>query len=315
MNVRSDPDLAITAWLVDEARDGAPERLVESTRRELARTNQRRAVWPAWRLHPMNIRLAVVAAVIVIAVVGGFLILPKSTGPGSIATPVPTSTQTSPPSASPRDASTLTGGALEPGRYFFRPYDTTAPSLTVTFTVPSGWTAFGDWALLSSRGTTAPNGSGVGFMSASGLYSDPCHWNAAGTGNPFQGDITVGPSVADLVAALGAQAFLKPTAPVDVSVDGYFGKQLDIELPSDIDFATACDKATGTATGSYFVWATPEITSGNDLYAQGPGERRRLRILDVAGTRIIAMNNFYAGTAQADLDEAQAVIDSISITP
>lgn len=29
MNVRSDPDLAITAWLVDEARDGASERLID----------------------------------------------------------------------------------------------------------------------------------------------------------------------------------------------------------------------------------------------------------------------------------------------
>jgi len=306
MNVRSDRDLAITAWLVDEARDGAPERLVEATRRQLVRTNQRRSSWPAWRLSPMNMRIAVVAAVIVIAVVGGFLILPRSTGPG--ATTTPSSTPTSVPASSTPAASSATGVL-----HRLQPFDTTAPALTISATTPASWSEFPSWALISPRDTRAPSGSAIGLLSVKGLYSDPCHWDVDGTGFPHGGDVVVGPTVADLVTAFTAQTAYTSTAPIDVAVDGYFGKQLDVQLPSDVDFAS-CDSVVGKADGDYFLWGTPEA-SGNNLYAQGPGERRRLRILDVDGTRIVILHNFYAGTAQADLDEAQAVIDSISITP
>ena len=306
MSVRPDPDLAITAWLVDEARDGAPERLVEATRRQLERTNQRRAVRPAWRLTPMNARIAVAAAVVVIAVAAGYLILPRSSGPGTTLTPSPAPTAPSSPAPS-------TSGAAS-AVHTMHPFDTTAPRLTVTATTPAGWEQFADWALLSPRDTKPPNGSGVGFMSVKGLYSDPCHWDVDGTGDARGGDVVVGPSVADLVTAFTSQTAYTSTAPIDVAVDGYLGKQLDIHLPSDIDFGATCDKALSDTTGSYFTWGTPEA-SGNDLYAQGPGEIRRLRILDVDGARIIVMNNFYSGTAEADLAEAQAIIDSLAITP
>jgi hypothetical protein len=306
MNLRSDPDLAITAWLVDEARDGAPERLVESTRRELARTNQRRALWPAWRLNPMNVRIAVAAAAIVVAVAVGYLILPRSTGPS--ATPTPSPSPTSGPSSPAASTSSAT-----PNPHRLQPFDTTAPALTISATTPASWTEFPSWALISPRDTKAPNGSAIGFLSVKGLYSDPCHWDVDGTRFPSGGDVVVGPTVADLVTAFASQTAYTSTAPIDVSVDGYLGKQLDVQLPSDVDFAT-CDKLADKPDGDYFLWGTPEA-SGNNLYAQGPGERRRLRILDVDGTRIVVLNNFYAGTAQADLDEAQAVIDSISITP
>ena len=309
MNTRSDPDLAITAWLVDEARDGAPERLVEATRRQLEQTNQRRAVWPAWRLSPMNMRFAGMAAVVLIAVVGGFILLPRSTGPGATATPSPTPVQSPTSPTSPTPGASGTGGVL----HRLQPFDTTAPALTISATTPASWTEFPSWALISPRDTSAPTGSAIGFLSVKGLYSDPCHWDPGATGNPNGGDIAVGPTVADLVNAFTAQTAYTSTAPIDVSVDGYLGKQIDIALPSDVDFAT-CDPVTGKTDGDYFVWGSPEA-SGNNLYAQGPGEHRRLRILDVDGTRIIILNDFYAGTAQADLDEAQAVIDSISITP
>ena len=310
MNVRSDPDLAITAWLVDEARDGASERLIDATRRHLEHTNQRRVIWPAWRQSPMNMRIAVAAAAIVVAVVGGFLLLPRTNGPGVLVSPAPTTSPT--PTGTP--VAVLADAVLQPGRYSFRPFETNAPALRVNFTVPSGWGSFGGFALISPRGSTEPSGSGIGFLAASTVFSDPCHWDTNGTGgNPHVGDIAIGPSVDDLATALASQTAYTSTAPADTVLDGYPGKKMEIHSP-DIDFRATCDKLTGTSFGTFWLWATNESCNCN-IYVQGPGERRTLRILDVDGQRIVVFHNYFDGTSEADRAEAQAIIDSITIEP
>ena len=58
------------------------ERLIEATRRQLERTNQRRVAVAGVEVTPMTTRLAVVAAAIVFAVVAGVLFLPRFSGPG-----------------------------------------------------------------------------------------------------------------------------------------------------------------------------------------------------------------------------------------
>jgi len=306
MSIPSNPDLLIAAWLDEEAREGAPERLIDVTRRELERTNQRRVVWPAWRHTPMTTRIAVVAAAIVFAVGAGYLLLPGSNGPGTpspspSASPTPVTT----PAATPRQA---VQGSLTAGTYWMKPIGGTAQNLQIDFTVPDGWEAFSNWALLSPRTTAAPSGSGIGFLRTSGgLFSDPCHWDMSGTGSTAVGDVPVGPTAADLATALASQTAYTSTAPVDTTLAGYSGKQMDIQLPSDVEFAT-CDE------GSYWVWSDGD-SGGSNIYAQGPGERRRLWILDVEGTRLVIFRNFYAGTTAADLAEAQAIIESIVITP
>ncbi|MFL5771303.1 MAG: hypothetical protein ACJ765_14610 [Chloroflexota bacterium] len=310
MTLPTNADLRINAWLEEEARDGAPPRLLDATRARLERTNQRRAAWPAWRPSPMNIRLAVVTAVVLIALAGGFLLLPKQNGQGAIASPSPTasSTPTQTPSLAPDQA------LLQAGRYAFAPFDTNAPGLRVEFTVPSGWSSFGGFALISPRGTTDPNGSGIGFLAASTVFSDPCHWDTNGTGgNPHVGDLTIGPAVADLANALASQTEYTSTAPTDTSIDGYLGKTMEIQSPT-IDIRATCDKFTGQTDGTYWLWATNESCNCN-IYVQGPGERRRLWILDVEGKRIVVFNNYFPGTSAADRSEAQAIIDSITISP
>ena len=57
------------------------------------------------------------------------------------------------------------------------------------------------------------------------------------------------------------------------------------------------------------------VFSGPGLYAQGPANRWHLYILDVEGTRLIAVILSYEGTPQADLDTAQDVIDTLEINP
>ena len=72
--------------------------------------------------------------------------------------------------------------------------------------------------------------------------------------------------------------------------------------------------STGTSFGTFWLWATNESCNCN-IYVQGPGERRTLRILDVDGQRIVVFHNYFDGTSEADRAEAQAIIDSITIEP
>jgi hypothetical protein len=260
----------------------------------------------------MNMRFVVAAAVIVIAVVGGYLILPRVTGPGT-AQPTPTASPTATPTSTATPIATpqllTTEGDRTAGRYAMRPFTVDAPSLTITFTLPNAWRNPTEWALAS------PGDSLVAFILPSGLYSDPCHWDTNGTGGkPQVGDVAFDPTAADLAATMAAQTAYTATEPTEVSLGGYSGMTMDIELPSDTDFASECDKSAGAAEGAYFIWAVPDERQGN-MYAQEPGERRRLWILDVEGKPIIILRGFNATTSAGDQAAAQAVIDSIEITP
>ena len=320
MSVRPNPDHTIAGWLRDEAVAGAPDRLIEAVRAELESTNQRRPWGPAWRVREMNTALryaiSAAAAVAVVAVVGVFL-FPRPTGVGTIPSTGASASPSIPGAVAPSVSPTTTAfreGSLTAGRYVVYPYDTTAPSLAITLTVPDGWSGFANWGLISPKGPEAPNGIAIGLLSASELFSDPCHWDIKGDRTfPQPGDVAVGPKAVDLANAIDRQFGASSTAPAAVSLAGFPGYRLDVQLP-DVNFATACDKASGQTEGSYFVWSTREA-SGNDLFAQGPAQRWHLWILDVAGKRIIVVMDDFAGTSAEDRAAAQAIVDSISIQP
>jgi hypothetical protein len=95
VNAGRDVERLIAGWLVEEAAPGAPDRVLESTRQVVRRTNQRRfaALWREPMLTPA--RLAAMAAVLAIAVGAGFWIGRTTivSGPGAPAaspTPAPT---------------------------------------------------------------------------------------------------------------------------------------------------------------------------------------------------------------------------------
>jgi hypothetical protein len=208
-------------------------------------------------------------------------------------------------------------GALAAGRYEVRPFRTTAPRLTIRFTVPNGWAGFGDWALTSPAGTRAPNGIGLAFLTASALFSDPCHWDLRGDGSwPQPGDVPELPTARDLAFGIHYEYEMsgpRSTVGQDVQLAGFAGKRQDLTMPTDIDFAK-CDKIAGSATGSYIVWSTPE-RSGNDLFAQDPGQRWHLWILDVRDSRVIVVVDDYAGTSAENRAAATAIVESIEIEP
>ena len=107
--------------------------------------------------------------------------------------------------------------------------------------------------------------SGVALVIVDNVVSDPC--------DPSQPQLVppVGPSVDDLVNAISNLEGFEATDPVDVTVDGFQGKQLELTAPE----AALCQ-------GGISTWATAQRTNG-----MAPGEVNLLRILDVAGTRVM----------------------------
>ena len=226
---------------------------------------------------------------------------------GSTTSPPPAPSEAATSSAEPATAQPVVE-ALTGGRYDFRPLGD-VPSFSVVAIGPDGWYGYPSWAMdgpLPVR-ADAPTGIGISFVTANGLYSDPCRWDVQGTGRADVGDVEVGPTVDDLVAALRANTFYTSSASTPVTIDGFAGQELELQLPNDP--FTSCDKEPGDTGGHAFVF------SGAGLYAQGPANRWRLYILDVDGTRLIAVILSYAKTPQADLDLARNIIETLDIDP
>jgi len=269
-----------------------------------------RFLWKEPRMSPLKVAIAAIAVVIVF--VAGFAVLRQPTGQvGGVATPTASPPPT--PSGSPTATAftyVLPDGELVGGTYRLNPLP--ADPVMIDATVPARWSGVPPWALIGPAGTEGPGGIGIAFIGAEGLHGDPCHWDVAGSGAEFQaGDITVGPTVDDLVNALAANTAYTSTAPVPVTMGGQAGKQLVLQLPSDVDFAATCDRVAGDPEGHYFPF------SGKDagLFAQGPGNRWTVSVLDAGGTRVMAIVLDYAGTPAADQAAAQAIVDSLVITP
>ena len=195
---------------------------------------------------------------------------------------------------------------LKGGSYLFGPFGET-PSVSLVATGPDGWVGYPDWAMdgPGPDHADAPTGIGISFFTANGIYSDPCHWDVQGTGGADVGDVKVGPTVDDMVAALRANTFYTSSPPTPVTIDGYAGQELELQLPDDP--FTACDNETGDDSGHAFVF------SGPGLYVQGPANHWHLFILDVNGTRLISVILSYPKTPRTDLDTAHDVIDGMDI--
>jgi hypothetical protein len=267
-------------------------------------------------LRAMNtpIRIALAAATVAVIAVIAINVFPRSGGiglPPASPTPSPSPSPTPSPVAS---AQALQGGPLSPGTYIIGPdlkgtwagcVEPIVPGCSNTmglvFTVPGGWSAVGtDSIWLTAEANSPPAGAGLLFTRGAGLFSDPCHTGPAP-------DVAVGPTVEDFAGALAAHRLLDVTTPVDVTLAGYPGRYVDLQVPADISM---CDKGGGDvgADPIYRPWDP-------GLYAQGPSQRWHLWILDVAGQRVVVQSTDYAGTSAKNRAGLQAIVDSIQIQP
>ena len=292
MSSDRDTTRIVRSWL-EEGVTELPDRVLDSVLDRLPTTHQRRVTWwPVRRISTMNqaMRIALAAAAVVAVALVGLTIF-RGTNVGGPGLSAPDAT----PSPTPQPQS-LVDGPLAAGTYETTPFPPPDDAIQFTFTVPGGWSAdLRGPAVYPSTGdgTSGPAGAGMVLLQVVGLYADPCHGN---TGEP---DVQVGPTVDDLAAALANHNAYESTTTTDVVMDGYAGKQIELLLPSDIDFAT-CDG------GQFWVWDSAP-------YAQGPGNRWNLRILDVEGTRVVILAEDFADTPAGIQTELDAIVDSIRI--
>jgi hypothetical protein len=303
MNRIPDVELVLREWLADDG-DIAPDRVLEVVADRIARQPRR----PASRLQRrpfMNTyaKLGAAAAAILIVGVVGWQLLPSLGGFGDQPTQAPS------PSATPSPSVTPTSSPATPGAISLKPLPSTAPNLAIDVTLPADWGAYDSWLLLGPPpGIESVGEVKIAFIAAEGLHSDPCHWDHLGNGDPYQpGDLEVGPTVEDLASALAASDAYESTTPADVSLGGFAGKELDLELSPGI---ADCDVEGGEPRR--FVFSGAE---SRGFTIMGEAARSQVSIVDVNGVRLIAVLMSYAGTSEADLTAAQAILDSLVIRP
>lgn len=244
-------------------------------------------------------KFVVAAAAVVVVAVIAINLLPTKSGIGG-----PAASASLTPSPSPvASPVALPDGPLSAGTYAIGPAQTdgfwtcpepSTPACTNTIglvlTVPEGWT--GGTEYITLRDNAAPDGASLLFTRGAGLYNDPCKFE-----DPP--GIPVGPTAENFASALADHPLLDVTTPVDVTLAGYAGKYVDLQVPSDI----------GCEIGDVYRPWEP------GLYAQGPGQRWHLWILDVDGQRVVVQSTDYAGTSAEDQAELQAIVDSLVIEP
>ena len=312
MNRTPDVELVLRAYFADDGLT-APDSILDVVEDRIAGQPRRRSWRLSWRpfMNPYLKVAAGIAAVLIVAVVG-YNLLPSISGPGDNATTAPTlavtPTNTPAPGATPRstEVADLHEGLLADGRYRID-LSSIDPGLSIVANIPAGW-----FSLAGDVAITSPGGGNAGILIrftevVDGLFSDPCHWDRAGTMLYQPGDVEVGPTVDDLVAAFEANTWYPSSTPNPVTFGQFEGQELELQLPGNGVIST-CDERPGESTGSYYVFpGGPE--------AQGPNSRWQLFIVDVDRTRLVIVVSIAEGTPQPERDAMEAVVGSFEIRP
>ncbi len=239
--------------------------------------------------------------------------------PVDIVTSSPTPPPTNAPTASPDDASSAPAaqnieemnafGELPPGTYWVagEPDNTWRVQFSVR---SSGWSAFlGPFKQETAEGKTHRIMT-LNFFDIRNTVKDAC------TDHKYR-DPAVGPSVDDLAeAASSLSPFVVKSAPTDVTVFGYSGKHLILEVP-DVPFSVRngqpsfaeCD--TGGLLKS---WIGPPLSYAYYGYAE-PGQTEELWILDVEGKRLTISRLSHPDSPPQDVAELNEIFESIEIYP
>ena len=238
---------------------------------------------------------------------GGGSATPSLAAP-SVASPsmAPTPTTSTPSPKASAAVLTVPDGPLAAGRYRLAQWDTgcserqpgCSPSpahdaARVMVTVPDGWEGIVGTIWLAEKGNGAPDGAGLLVGRGAWLLTNPC----TKAEHAIPPDIKVGPSVDDFANAIADHPLLDATDPADVTLAGYPGKYVDLQVPADI---SKCEV--------YRPWDP-------GIFAQGPSHQWHLWILDVNGLRFVVQSTDYPGTAAKHRSELEAIVDSITIEP
>lgn len=309
MNGQPDIERALTTWFEDGPSE-MPDRVVTVVADRIGRQRQR----PAWRLPwrlPMNsfVKLAAALVAVIAVAVIGYSFLPRGSSgvgvpqatPSAAVSPSPTPAVSVAPSPTPCATTTPSCiGLLEPGTH------TTSALLTpMRFTAPDGWAKALDvtGAVAIGPAEDVPIlGNDTRFI---GLWPD---WNVADQetcGMVRLAKPGMGRTVDDLVTWLTEHPGLVTTAPTAVTVDGFDGRVLDVELKPG--WADACGGTAAVFTHQGTIGDQGEL----DVR---PNDRMRLYLIDVGGGHVMNIAIVVADKAGFDafLAEATPVVESMT---
>ena len=205
-------------------------------------------------------------------------------------------TSASAPNASTASSASATSNVIEPGAILDDFRDLEAGThvvddpfpVRVSFEVPDGWRTWAYTSAASQINVVKPDVGEVSFEIVDNVSADPCTEELL--------DPAVGPSVDDLVTALSDLDGFEVSAPSDVTIDGFSGKQLTMTAPAE----TSCE--------SLYTWRTTTRQNG-----VGAGEVNEVRILDVDGVRLLISIARGASPSAGVQSEIDAVLESIQI--
>lgn len=287
MSTDRDTTRLVRSWL-DEGVTALPDRVLDAVLDRVPATRQRRPWWPTRRFADMNIygKLAATAAAVLLVAVIGYQFLPGNGGSGGVPTPSPSPTAAQTPTATPA----FPNGSLAPGAHTLGTPYTSAP---FSFTVPAGW-SFEDANIFKSPNGAATLSFDIFFVDH--VYADACRWTGRSA--------AVGPTKAELVAALSAQVGLKRTGPTSVTFGGIAATQFVL--------AEAAGKpASGCDSGILHIWTDPGgYEGGGEPIA--PGSTTTIYIIESGGQATAFAVRRPKGTSAADLAELQSILDSVT---
>jgi hypothetical protein len=292
-------DRVVTEWLRADAPSAArPEILARSLERVAVLPQDRPIGAPLlWRTGqrigvPARFAASIVVVILAVIAVAGLLRPAQTIGPVPSPQPTPTVLPTRhAPAINPSSQPDLLPG----GPFTLEP--TFDVPVAIHLLLPDGWHQAG-WALQKSEVE-----SYVSFWTVENTYIDPCHWQTTAVSPP------VGPSVADLVAALRGQKGRTVSEPTPVTIGGFSGELLTLEAPGDIGQAP-CDQ------GEYRNWVGPgagdasRFVPVDSAYA---GYIDSVWILDVHGFRLVVDVTEAPTITQLERAEARGIVDSLAV--
>jgi len=210
-------------------------------------------------------------------------------------TPTSAPTQKSPtePAPSPTGWTPLpldgNDGTLAPGRYGMTANGyPDMPHAVVE--APKGFSNFGGWTLFDEGlDEDAGEFAGMGYWTISQVFRDPCVVDFVEVGNSLQ----------EVAEALQEQERSLVTAPVPVTIDGYQGVYLELQMPNDIDLGEC---------GQYDVWLS-DPSGGRNM--QAPGQLDRNWILDVEGDVVVLQVTASPGVPKAAREQLTGMVESV----
>jgi hypothetical protein len=305
MNERRDPDRLVHDFLM-EGQTELADQVYDAVRATIEQKRQRVVIGP-WRMPDMNklvpIGLAGAAVVVVLAIGIQLLGPPAPGGVGGVPSAEPSATPT--PDTTP--LRTAEAGLPE------GPFIVTGADDPVQVTLDiasSGWVALREFDAVSKDddGLDSPESVGAALLAwawpaGTGftVYGDPCQWATT---------IPEAPATTpdEIAAAFAAQASTDATAPVDVTVGGYAGKAITLNVPMSFDLPNATrEEKFADCDSDVFGFYGVEGETEPARNAQGAGQIDELWILDVDGS-IVILDATYGPAAPADLVEEMRTI-------